>query len=160
QHGATVDLAKLTEAPHWYGYTLVVLLDLGQVMELDANNKPRWHIEGLQFPLDAQWLPGNRVLVAEQGGNRVTERNQKGEILWERKVSAPIVAQRLPNGNTFIATQTQVSEVDRDGKEVFSQMRPDNELIMRAQRLRTGEIALITQGQRFVRLDVTGKELG
>ncbi|MCI0460705.1 MAG: HEAT repeat domain-containing protein [Gemmataceae bacterium] len=159
QHGATVDLARLTETPRLHGYSMVVLLDLGRVVELDGDNKPRWQLDGLQFPLDAQWLPGNRVLVAEQTGNRVTERNTKGEILWEKKVLAPLVAQRLPNGNTFIATQSQLLEVDRDGQEVFSHMRPDGETIMRAQKLRTGEIACVTTGQRFVRLDATGKEL-
>lgn len=160
QHqGGAVDLARLTETPRALGFTLVVLLDLGRVLELDAANNPRWQIDGLQFPLDAQWLPGNRVLVAEQNGSRVTERNHKGEVLWEKKVLAPLVAQRLANGNTFIATQSQLLEVDRDGKEVFSHVRPDGEAIMRAQKLRNGEIACVTMGQRFVRLDATGKEL-
>ncbi len=159
QHGATVDLAKLTETPRSHGYTLVVLLDLGRIMELDADKQPRWQMDGLQFPLDAQWLPGNRVLVTERNSNRITERNQKGDLLWERKVLVPLMAQRLPNGNTFIATESQLLEVDRDGQEVFSYVRPEGEGIMRAQKLPNGDIACVTMAQRFVRLDATGKEL-
>jgi hypothetical protein len=158
-HGPKVDLAKLADESRTRGYTLVLLLDLGRIAELDAENSTRWQIDGLQFPLDAQWLPGNRVLVAEQNGNRVTERNHKGEVLWEKKVLAPLVAQRLPNGNTFIATQTQVLEVDRDGKELYTHSRADGTAIMRAQKLRNGEIALVTSGRQFLRLDTTGKEL-
>jgi hypothetical protein len=140
----------------------VILLDDGTLIDLDASNRPRWEIHGLQQPLDVQRLPGDRVLVAEHGGNRVTERNSKGEVLREWKVDGPLVAQRLANGNTFIANREGLLEVDPAGKEVFSYNRPAGEWIMRARKLPNGDIALITQlgVPRYVRLDINRKETG
>jgi hypothetical protein len=162
--GARVDLSKLDDAPRPLGYTVVVLLDLGLIEEVDASKQPRWQFTGLEAPLDVQLLPGDRLLVAEHGGNRVTERNHKGEVLWEVKVAEPLVAQRLPNGNTFVATRTQFLEYNRAGKQVASHRLPDGEMLMRAQKLRNGEIACVTTDalntRRFVRLSPTGKELG
>jgi HEAT repeat protein len=163
-HGARLDAAKLEETVRTLGCTLVVLLDVGRVMDLDATNRPRWQVDSLQFPLDAQLLPGERVLVAEYNDGRrgrVTERNRKGEVVWKKDVAGPLAAQRLADGHTFIATQRQVIEVDRDGKEVFTYSRPGGETIMKAVKLANGDIGLITQlgVTRYVRLDRTGKEL-
>jgi HEAT repeat protein len=160
-NGDKIDLAKLDLVPKLLGYTMLVLLDEGKLLEVDAQNKVRWEIGELQFPLDAQLLPGDRVLVAENAGNRVTERDikKKGEILWQKAVEAPIMAQRLPNGNTFIATRAQLIEVDKAGKQVFQYSRPNGEMFMRAQKLRNGDIACVTVGSVFIRMDATGKEL-
>lgn len=159
EHGAQVDLAKLSEPPPIFGYTIVVLLDVGRVLELDRDNKVRWEIDGLQFPLDFQYLPGNRVLVAENKGNRVTERDLKGQIVWEKQVEAPLMAQRLPNGNTFMATNNQLMEVNQAGKEVFAYTPPGGEYVMKARKLPNGEIACVLSGPRFVRMSATGKEI-
>jgi hypothetical protein len=161
KHGGAIDLAKLEQPVKPLGYTMLVLLDEGKILELNEKKEKRWEIGGLQFPLDAQYLPGDRILIAEQAGNRVTERNTKGEILWQKQVSDPLVAQRLPTGNTFIANRTQILEVDRDGKEVFTWAPRNGELVMRAQRLPSGEVATILSApdrntSRFVRLDPTG----
>jgi hypothetical protein len=161
--GPGLDLAKLEQTTRPQGLTLVLLLDLGRAIDLDASNRPRWQLDGLQFPLDIQMLPGDRVLVAEHNGNRVTERNPKGEILWEKRITGPLAAQRLDNGNTFIATKEQLVEVDKTGKEVWTYTRPGGEAIMKAQKLRNGDIGLITQPNlnlsRYVRLDRTRKEV-
>lgn len=159
--GPKLDPARLAEATRTLHYTMVVLLDLGRIVDLDERNQPRWQLDDLQFPLDAQMLPGDRVLVAEHNGGRVTERNKKNEVIWEKKIDGPLVAQRLPSGNTFIATRTHLLEVNKDGKEIFSYQRPGGELIMKAQKLRNGDIACVTQlgVTRFVRLDSTGKEI-
>jgi HEAT repeat protein len=161
EHGEKLDVARLEEASRTLGYTFIVLLDQNKVVDLDAANKQRWSLEGITFPLDVQLLPGDRVLAAEHNANRVTERNRKGEVLWQKDIDSPLVAQRLPNGNTFIATRTLLTEVTKEGKEVFSHTRPDGSLIMRAQKLRNGDIALITQlgVTRFVRLDADFKEV-
>jgi HEAT repeats/PQQ-like domain len=158
-HGAQADLTRLDAASRPFGYTLLVLLDEGKVLELDHEDKPRLEISGLKLPLDAQMLPGDRVLIAEHAGDRVTERNRKGEILWEKKVREPLMAQRLRNGNTFIATQQRLLEVDREGRETYSYARPTGELFMKAVKLTNGEIACVTQLRRFLRLDAAGKEL-
>jgi HEAT repeat protein len=159
ENGDKTDLARVNGLAPMLGYTMIIMLDLNKVMELDADNKPRWQIDDLQFPLDAQLLPGERVLVAENYGNRITERNLKGDILWEYKVDMPLMAQRLPNGHTFIGSRNQLLEIDRDGKEVFSHTRPNGEQFMRAQKLANGDIAFVTAGHRFIRMDPSGKEL-
>jgi hypothetical protein len=157
-----VDLDKISEARPVLGYTMVVMLDTGKLLELDSAKKVRWEIRDLAFPLDAQYLPGGRVLVAEQGAGRVTERDLKGKILWEKKIDEPLMAQRLRNGLTVIATRTMLVEVDRAGKTVSTYRPPNGESIMRAQKLDRGELALVlTTGinSRYVRLDAARKEI-
>jgi hypothetical protein len=160
-HGSKADVAKLEEAGKPLGYTLVVLLDKGKVMELDKDNKPRLELEGFDFPLDVQLLPGDHVLVAEHNGGRVTERDKKGAIVWEKKVDGPLAAQRLPTGNTFVCSRTQLLEFDKAGKEVFSYSSPRGEQFMKAMKLRNGDYAFVAQlgATRFVRLSPEGKEL-
>ena len=159
QENGLVDLAQLDGINLLHGYTLLVLLDMGRIIEMDADNKPRFQLDGLEFPLDAQMLPGDRVLIAEHSGNRVTERTRTGQIVWETRVPMPLVAQRLPSGNTFIATQGQFLEVDPSGKVVMTRGLRSGEFIMKAQMLANGEIGCVTSSSRFVRLDATGKEL-
>jgi hypothetical protein len=164
KNGAAADLTRLDGVKPLLGCTLVILLDAGRIIDLDAKNQPRFTLDGLEFPLDAQYLPGDRVLVAEHNGNRVSERNRKGEIVWKIDVEEPIMAQRLPNGNTFVATRAQLLEFSKEGKQVFSYGRPDGGMFMKAQKLRNGEVAYVTgeppAGGRFVRMEPkTGKEL-
>jgi HEAT repeat protein len=163
--GAKLPATRLEEAAKLRGHTLIVLLDLGRVADLDATNRVRWQVDELDFPLDAQYLPGERVLVAEHEGNRVTERNSRNEILWEKKVGQPLMAQRLPNGDTFIGTRSQVLEVDPSGKEVYHWAPPNGEQIMKAQKLPNGDVAVVTQAgagfgvRNFVRVNARGEEL-
>jgi len=153
-----VDLAKLRETPRLLGYTLVVLLDQGTVMELNAKKEPRWHIDNLSFPLDVQYLPGDHVLVTEYHASRVSERDLKGKIVWQKRVVGPLVGQRLANGNTFIATDSVLMEVDAKGNEVSTATIP-GERIMKAMKLPNGEIACLTTEAKMVRMDATGKIL-
>jgi PQQ-like domain/HEAT repeats len=156
--GFDVDMTALRE-PAFLDHTLVLLLDEGKVTELDSDDRPLWSIDRLGFPLDLQLLPGGRVLVADNSGNRVVERHPLGMVLWETNATGPLVAQRLPNGNTFIATREELSEVDREGTVVWSVVRPAGDQVMRAVRLPDGDTAVISMTrQRFVRLDPQGKE--
>jgi HEAT repeat protein len=163
EHGPSADLARLTSPSKVLGHTMVILLDEGKLLELDAAKNVRWKLENLAFPLDAQYLPGDHVLVAEQAANRVTERDLKGKILWEKAVVEPLMAQRLPNGATLIASRGQVIEVNRDGTTLATHSRPNGESVMRAQKLRNGDLALVTTDlntntTRYVRVDAKGKE--
>src|SRR5262249_35431715 len=144
EHGASVEFAKLTTPSKVLGYTLVVLLDEGKVQEIDATKRVLWKIEELGFPLDVQYLPDDHVLIAEQGANRVTERDLKGKIVWEKQVLEPLMAQRLPNGTTLIASRQQIIEVNRDGKTLATHSPPNGEYIMRALKLRNGDLAMVT----------------
>jgi HEAT repeat protein len=165
---STMDLARLRRPPG-QGYTAILLLEAGRALELDASGKIRWQISGLQKPLDLQVLPGKEehVLVAEHLADRVTERNTKGKVVWEKAVHSPVMAQRLPNGNTFVASLHQLVEFDRQGKSVFSYNAQGGDDVMRARRLRNGDIALIIHPNtapeaacRYVRMDASAtKEL-
>jgi HEAT repeat protein len=160
EHGSRIDLARLDSSQQLLGFRLVVSgNNKGRVVELGRDGKPRWSIEDINFPVDAWVLPGNRVLIAEYSGHRVTERDLKGKVLWEKNGlnGNPVNVQRLPNGNTFIATDAMLLEVDRRGKEVFAlnSLGP----LTAACKARNGEIVCLTQNGQCVRLSPGGKQL-
>jgi hypothetical protein len=168
----TIDMTKLTEANVFLGYTLVVQHNnrigagggnVGEVYELDKDKNVRWKISMPQgYPVDAHIVGPNRVLIAEYQGNRVTERDTKGEIKWEFNCGGnPFSVQRLPNGHTFIAMQGRLIEVDRDRKEVWSYQRPNQDII-RAKKLPNGEVAFITNlgaNATFTRMDAATQKV-
>jgi HEAT repeat protein len=156
---ALLDRSAVYQAARYLGYTLLVQAQNNMISELDASGKERWKLTGLNSPQDAQVLPGDRVLVAEYSGMRVTERNLKGDILWEKKISNyPQQAQRLQNGNTFIVTRNQLIEVDRGGRELFNINRPFSD-VMSAHKMRDGHIVMVSNQGSVHWLDSTGKEL-
>jgi hypothetical protein len=160
-HGDNVKLPH--RPPEFVDRTLVVMLDLNTVVDLDSEDKPRFTIEKMNFPLDAQYLPGDRVLVAEHQAGRVSERHRSGVILWEKMFSGPLAAQRLANGHTFMASKTSLLEVDRLGREIWGFAPQQSEEFMRASKLPNGDIAVILMDrarfrQRLVIMDAVGKE--
>jgi hypothetical protein len=162
-HGDAVDLSRLPELPRPLGRTLIVQTDLaaldGQVLEVGGDSKPLWRLDGLREPIAAEVLPGDRVLIAEYGGKRVGERSLKGDILWENELPAnPVAAQRLPNGNTFVACRNRLLEIDRDGKEVVSVKRPVRDVVG-ARKHPDGSTALITDDGWCRWLDAAGREV-
>jgi HEAT repeat protein len=160
KNAAAIDLKVLADSQRMLGYTLVTTVDnrnRGKVYEIGLDGKQRWKIENLNFPMDAQTLPGEKVLIAEMNANRVTERDLKGKILWEKSFQMPVACQRLPNGNTFIAGRNAMAEFDRADKEVFKYDRNDFG-IFGAVKLRNGEYGMVTQFGTFVRVDSHGKE--
>jgi outer membrane protein assembly factor BamB len=116
----------------------------------------RWEIAGIQNPCDARIVSGNRVLIAEHGGNCVTERTFTGDIVWKQEMPGPIQCQRLPNGNTFLVSMQALLEVDRTGKEVFRLSRSP---IRAAYKYPDGTIGLVGPDTLYVHLDASGKEL-
>src|SRR5207244_742446 len=95
------------------------------------------------YPVDAQVVGSDRVLVAEYQGGRVSERDFKGNVVWDVAVGGnPIGVQRLANGNTFVVMQHRLAEYDRNKKEVFSMQHPQAN-IFRARKLRNGEIVMV-----------------
>lgn len=151
-------MGVLNRGPRLLGYTLLVGGQSGQVMEIDRQGKQRWSIGNLVFPADAYVLSENRLLVAECNGNRVTERDFKGNILWQKNINGPVNAQRLPNGNTFIATAgNELLEVDRSGKTTWSMVYTPG--LMAGYKCRDGTMVCITDAGQCVRLSAEGKEL-
>jgi hypothetical protein len=156
--GDKIDLTQLEHVPRPLGYTLIVLLDAGKVVEVDRGGKTRWEIAGLQGPLDAQLLPNGHVLIAEAHSKCVTERDRTGRVLWEKQLSAaPIGAQRMSNGNTFIATAERLMEFNPEGKEVFSYALV-NKKVNAARRLPDGRVAFIANDTLIV-IDRFAREL-
>jgi HEAT repeat protein len=134
------------------GYTLLVPRRGTTITELGPDGKPRWTLTGLSGPIDAQVLPGQRVLVAEQ--DKVTERNLHGTILWQKQV-VPVSVQRLPNGNTFIVCATQLIEVNRSGQEVMKVELPG---VAAARKLPDGQIVAFNRNE-VLKLDKSGKTI-
>jgi HEAT repeat protein len=153
-----VDLARMTTRP-WLGYTLIVDLQGNRVYEIDRHGQQRWMINNAGGPVDARILPGNRVLIAEYGADRLTERDFKGNILWERRIANPVNIQRLPNGNTFVATVNGPTfELDRAGQEVRTIPNQAGNTLAGYRTRRGGTILLTQNGQCNV-LDAEAKQL-
>lgn len=166
-NATSLDMAKLNQENAYLGYTLIVqhnnrigpggAVNQGEIFELDKDKKVRWKFQMAQgYPVDAQMLNSSRVLVAEYHGGRVTERDLRGEVKWEYACgNNPFVVQRLPNGNTFVAMQSRLVEIDRNKNEVWSYQHPQNN-IMRAKKLPTGEVAFVTNlgvQATYIRMD-------
>jgi hypothetical protein len=159
-----IDLTPLESEDANLGLTIVCDCDVegkyrvGSVWECAADGKPRWQIKNLKNPADVQLLPGARLLVAECQGFVITERDRQGKVIWSHGVdNYPVSCQRLPNGNTFIATYSELTEVSRDGKKVYSYKRPNS--IYCAQKLRNGNILYAHSGGKVVEVDANGKEI-
>lgn len=154
-----VDRYPPADTEHYLGHILLVIANSNQVMELGADRKVRWQMNGLMNPRDVQVLGNDRFLIAEWTAQRVAERNRRGDILWEKKTpgSYALSAQRLRNGHTFITCHNKVMEVDRAGNEIFSILR--NEGVVMARRMRDGQIVLVNNHAQCMRMDATGKVL-
>lgn len=163
KHAGRIDLAKLDTAKSLRGLTVIVEHDgagkdgQGRVWECGKDGKPRWELNtGLGGPLDVHYLPNGRLLIAEYKQNRVTERDRQGKVLWEKKCDSNVLTcQRLPGGNTLIATMNQILEVTRAGKVVFSHRGLN---VYYAEKLPNRHI-IFTTATQVVELDATGKQI-
>jgi hypothetical protein len=159
-HEASLDLTGLNSANRQHGFTLITQMDSrggsGRIFEIRPNREVLWQIDGLRYPLDAQIIGRDRVLVAEYLNRCVTERDFKGNIRWERQVTMPIGCQRLPNGDTFIATRRQLLIVSPTGRETFTYNQPQGS-ISAARRLRDGQFIVVTSAGNLERVDARGR---
>ncbi len=120
EHGDSVNLANVRPGQQQLGLTVFAQMHARKVWECGRDGKVRWAITNLAGPIDAQVLPGNRVLIAEYTGRRVTERDLQGKVLRQFNLDQPpVTCQRLANGNTFITVYTGILEVNRDGKVLY-----------------------------------------
>ncbi len=167
EQGPRVSLARLNQAEVNLGLLTIVEYDnfvgggQGKVWECGRDGRPRWTITNLMGPMDAQVLPGGRVLIAENSGQRVTERDLKGNVKWSFQVPGgnPIACQRLPNGNTFVATYNQVMEVTRDQKTVYMKNHGPQFYLFGCTRMRNGHTAVITAQGKVMELDGKGDQI-
>lgn len=154
----TLVMPGRAERQRGLGYTLIMMWGAARIFEVDRRGKVRWEIEGV-FARDAHVLSDGRVLVAEPNAEKVSERNVKGEVLWERSLPGvyPRQVERLKSGNTFVVGMGTLVELTRDGREVFRIKRLND--ILTARKLPNGQIALITRKWAFLRLDTRGNVL-
>jgi outer membrane protein assembly factor BamB len=164
--GDNLQLPKVEPGQRLLGHTVVTMLDQrgrgqmsGRVFELDPAGQIRWEIAGLRYPVDAQVLGVDRVLITEYSSCTVTERNLRGEVLWSKTLDNYVLsARRQRDGRTVIVSRSQIVEVDRSGKETELLARAGD--IAAAVRLRNRQMVVVTTGGNCVRYDETGKELG
>jgi outer membrane protein assembly factor BamB len=149
----------LQEATPFLGITLVPEMHAHKVWEYDRAGRVLWELNGLQCPIDAQVLPGNRLLVAELNGHQVTERDRSGKVLWEYKVNTPIACQRLANGTTFIGTNSHLFTVSPDGKVTWSHAPGGDFFIHSVQRQANGHYVMVSMGGILREIDAAGKEI-
>jgi HEAT repeat protein len=159
-----VDLARLGQQPAELGLTVICEFDGtrggGHAWEFGRDFKPRWKLENLQGPMDVHVLGEDKLLIAEYYARRVSERTKKGDIQWEYQVpNYPIACSRLSNGNTFIATYTNLMEVTREKKVVHDYNRAADGQIYSAQKLPTGHMVYMTSMGWVVTLDKAGTVL-
>jgi outer membrane protein assembly factor BamB len=162
-HRDEVDLARIDRAGRKVGLRLVIALNgygtQGRIWEIGPDRKTRWHLDEVGGPFDAEVLPTGRLLIAEYNSQRVTERDRAGKIHWQyRTPNGPLCVHRLPNGNTFLATNYEILEVTPAGKEVFRFSHRGGNLFW-AGKMRDGHIYYGTYDGWMVELDRTGKEL-
>jgi hypothetical protein len=159
--GARADLARLKQQLPALGVTVVCEFDGacgGRVLQLGPDGRVRAQLTRLEGPNDVHLLPGGRTLVAERNGNRVTERDGNGKVCWECKVSgSPIACQRLPSGNTLIATFNRLLEVTPAGKEVHSHTHRSG--FRHAVRWRNHHVVYVASNGEVVELDKDWKEV-
>jgi hypothetical protein len=151
-----VNLANLTREPPVLGLWVGIEYNTNAVWECGRDGKRRWTIKA-EGPMDAQVLLGNRVLVAEQTGHRVTERDLQGNILWEFKTDEETLnCQRLPNGNTFVATRMSVMEV-RPNKTVVFKYKLSENYMHAVRRTAAGNFLGLTSGGEIREMNAAGK---
>jgi hypothetical protein len=163
-HADDLPVTALDVEERQIGLTLICCCDgynngKGKVWEVDARGNTRWEINTANYPVDAVMVSDQIVLIAEQSGMCVTERDRKGAVLWEHKVRENLVnCQRLPNGNTFLATYSQMLEVTRDHKELYN-FPTRHGTIYSAARLRNGHIAYLGSNGVLAEIDAKGQEI-
>lgn len=145
KHEPAADLAKLEQRPAFQNLTLVPEMHAHKVYEFGPDGKVRWELtQDLRCPIDAQVLPGGRVLIVEIDGHRITERDRGGKIFWQHAVQTPIYCRRMPNGNTFISTNHACFVVTPAGKEVFRYAADPGFFIHSVQQMPNGHIVCIS----------------
>src|SRR5207248_4594113 len=149
--GAKIDLAKIDFDERSAGLILIGLTNTaanakGSIIALGPDKKQRWEMTAdLAMPVDIQPVGKNRLLVCDYRKNLVTERDFKGNVLWEKKVTLPLGAQRLPSGHTLIVTKTRILDVDRGGPDTVVMQKPTAQAIAGATKLRDGSMVVRTK---------------
>ena len=105
----------------------VIVTAAGECIRLDAKGKP---VPSKSFKVPAtgstiagiEILPNNHILTTNSKGVAEYD-NTGGDPIWHALISRPTSVQRLPNGNTLVASSNSarpaVVELDRNGQTVW-----------------------------------------
>src|SRR5262249_25196761 len=104
---------------------IIAMLGDARVVRFDSKGK---ELHSFPIPMSTRLFGGRlyatghgRVLVPHNGENKVVEYDRNGKSIWEVPFESPVVAVRLPNGNTVITSMNNevgAVEVDRTGATV------------------------------------------
>ncbi|MES2793318.1 MAG: hypothetical protein V4719_27150 [Planctomycetota bacterium] len=120
--------------PHLLAFQVKEYTPQGKVVQTFATDGPGLGGRAAEtWPFTAIRLPNGRTLVTLTHSNKVVEFSEKGEVVWSisnddiagKPFADPCGAQRLPNGNTVIASYgatgpVKVFEVTPDKKLVWT----------------------------------------
>lgn len=159
---AKIEMTRLDQESS-YGLTIVcespIRGGLGRVVALGGDNKERWKVSGLNWPMDAVPLPGKRVLIAEHNRNQIVEREIDGKEIWRENINQPVNVGRLPNGTTWAIGRNQIIEWERGDKaphkQTFTFVRNEYDIVAGA-RMKNGEYVLLTQNSQLMKVDRKG----
>lgn len=129
----------------------------GRVLLLGGKGGVVWEIINLNSPNDAKFNQG-RVLISEAGNNRVTERDIRGNILWEKQIQNPFYVQKTSNGNIFIAARNEIVELDSKGKEIFKHS-VSGQTILAARKSGPTEYQVLQYSGNLAKINSKGSEL-
>ncbi|ULQ54042.1 beta-propeller domain-containing protein [Flavihumibacter fluvii] len=99
--------------PHLLAFSVKEYTPTGQVVKVFKTDLPELGGRAAEnWPFTAIRLSNGKTLVTLTHGNKVVELNRKGKVVWkmsnddlaEKPFADPCGAQRLPNGNTVIAS--------------------------------------------------------
>ncbi len=150
------DLVKFAFNPRITGHTDIIEYDYNgygryRVVTLGPDQKVKASLGGtgvnqMNYPSDVKKLSNGNYLIAEQNGNRVTERDSTGRIVKTTTVSQPLSIDIIPEGGMVVVCRNQVLQYDKDMKQVWQFTRQQYD-IMGGRRLPGGDIVFITQFQ-------------
>jgi hypothetical protein len=151
--GRQRDLVKFDFKPRITGYTDIIEYDyrgygVYRVTTLGPDLKEKVKIGGtgvatINYPSDVKKLPNGNYLIAEQNGNRLTERDTAGKIVKTTHVTQPLAIDLIPGGGMTVVCRNQVISYDKDGKQLWAFNRQQYD-IMGGRRLPGGDVVFIT----------------
>ncbi len=157
---AKINWASLQFDEQILGFTLVCENQRadgsGRIYEVNATGQIRFQTPGTN-PIDAQYLPGGRILVGDSRASTIYELDARGRIGWKHTGIAPTSVQRLPNGNTVVSTYQRILEITREGKTVFSYTTQGH--TYQARKTAAGNYVWIDACGEITEIDATGKIL-
>lgn len=153
QKGDAFDLAKFEFNPRITGYTDIIEYDANygryRIVTLGPDEKVKASlgaigVNQLSYPSDVKKLPNGNYLVAEQNGNRVTERDSNSRIVKTTSLSQPLNVDLTADGGMVVVCRNQIIVNDKDGKQLWQFTRQQYD-IMGGRRMPNGDIVFVTQ---------------